>query len=291
MARLVGFIANRPDLGSRALAVDASLYSVRPPEPDPTQAEAPSSVSWGVGFYQGGEILLQRRPFDDRRVLSFGELVKDIRADVLVGHIRTATVGALRTENTHPFRYRNWLFASTGTVPNAEKIRGRLLESLPQFLARDVRGETDAELVFYTFLSFLHDAGRLDRADVPAAAVRDAIRSSLALVSRICAEESSEPLRLNLMLGCSDFVIGTRTFSPMGYSVLAGRQGLERIFDKESLSRTKVPHLVSARLGLIASDFEDNRLPSSLTELKDGHTVTIAHGNAAGDGEPHVEAL
>ena len=34
----------------------------------------------------------------------------------MIGHVRAATVGNLRTENTHPFRYRQWLFAHTGTV-------------------------------------------------------------------------------------------------------------------------------------------------------------------------------
>lgn len=286
MARLVGFIGNRPDLGQRALAMETSEYTVRLPEPDPGSKDGPGSVSWGVGFYQGGEILLKRRPFDDRRSLSFGDLAKDIRADVLVGHIRTATVGNLRTENTHPFRYRQWLFASTGTVPAAESIRGRLLESLPQFLARDVRGDTDAELVFYTYLSFLHDGGHLDRADVTPTTTRNALRSSLALVSRVCAEETNEPLRLNVVVACGDFVLGARTFAPMGYAHLAGRQSLERIFANESFSRTKVPHLASARLSVVASDFEEGRLAPSLTELAEGHTVTLTHTHA-----PVVEAL
>lgn len=266
--------------------METSQYTVRMPEPDPASKDHPGSVSWGVGFYQGGEILLKRRPFDDRRSLSFGELMSDIRADVLVGHIRTATVGSLRTENTHPFRYRQWLFASTGTVPAAETIRERVLAALPQFLARDVRGETDAELVFYTYLSFLHDAGRLDRPDVTPTMTRDALRSSLDLVSRICAEETNEPLKLNAVIACGDFVLGARTFSAMGYAHLTGRRGLERIFESESFSKTKVPHLASARLSLVASDFEDNRLSPSLEALPENHTVTLTHTD-----EPIVEAL
>jgi glutamine amidotransferase len=286
MARLIGFIANRPDLGARALATEARSLSVKLPELAPDSAEGPGSVSWGLGFYQGGEVLLKRRPFDERRVLSFAELAKDVRAEVLVGHIRTATVGSLRTENTHPFRYRQWLFASTGTVPAAEAIRARVLESMPQFLARDVRGETDAELVFYTFLSFLHDAGQLDRPDVSAAVARDAIRSTFAMLSRVCAEETQQPLALNLVLACGDYVVGVRTHETMGFTLLAGRSGLEKLFGNESLSRTKVPHLVSARLGLVASDFDEHRVPASLVELRSGQTVTLAHTD-----DPHVEAL
>ena len=54
MARLVGFIGNRPDLGARVIELEAPSRAVR---------RAPGvTPGWGVGFYQGGEILLKRRP-------------------------------------------------------------------------------------------------------------------------------------------------------------------------------------------------------------------------------------
>ncbi|NUP07632.1 MAG: class II glutamine amidotransferase [Polyangiaceae bacterium] len=296
MARLLGFIANRPDLGSRAVALESKAFTVRVSEPPAGAAPSPSpresnptlegSVSWGVGFYQGGEILLKRRPFDERRALGFPDLVKDIRADVLIGHIRTATVGALRTENTHPFRYRQWLFAQTGTVPHFDRLRGRVLEQLPQFLARDVRGETDAELVFYLFLSFLHDMNKLDRADVAAGTVRDALRSTLSLVERLCAEETKDRVALNMVVGCADYIVGTRLSNPMGFHMMAGRAALERIFGGESFSRTKIPHLMSARIALLAADLDDDRLPAGWTALEDRTTVTLSHSD-----DPHVERL
>ena len=89
-----------------------------------------------------------------------------MRADLVVGHVRHATIGALRTENTHPFRYRQWLFAQTGTVSEFDQVRERLIASVPEFLRSGIRGETDAEVVFHVFLSFLHDAGRLNDGQV-----------------------------------------------------------------------------------------------------------------------------
>ncbi len=310
MARLVGFIANRPDLGARALSLDLEAFTVRVPDPAlvPASADGPGSVSWGVGFYQGAEILLKRRPFDERTVLAFPDLVRDIRADVLIGHVRTATVGALRTENTHPFRYRQWLYAQTGTLPLFDeasgqaaapggRLRARMLESLPQFLARDVRGDTDAELVFYLFLSFLHDANKLDRMDISAADARGALRSTLSLVERLSAEESPTPVALNILLACAEYVIGVRgstdsagkplrPTTAMGYRVLSGRQALERMFGDESFSRTKVPHLTSARIAVVGSDFDDDRLPADYVALTSRATVTLTHSDT-----PHVENL
>jgi predicted glutamine amidotransferase len=282
MARLVGFIGNRPDLGARALAADKAAFSVDVSR----EAQRGSSASWGIGFYQGGEILLKRRPIDDRSSLDFGELVRGIKADVLVGHIRAATVGALRTENNHQFRYRQWIFAQTGTVPRFDSLREPLLESLPQFLARSVRGETDAELVFHLFLSFLHDAGWLDRLDVPPASVREAMRSTISLVDRLCAEHGAGPSELNFVLASGDFLVGLRAGRAMAYEVLAGRGALERLFADESYGRTKVPHLMSVRLALCASDFDDDRTPRGWSELQARSFVTLSRTD-----EPQVEPL
>jgi predicted glutamine amidotransferase len=267
MARLLGFIGNRPDLGSRAIALEARALEIRRPSDE--------SSSWGVGFYQGGELLLKRRPFDDRGSINFAEVTKDLRADVLVGHIRAATVGTLKTENTHPFRYRQWLFAQTGTVPSFETLRSRLRDSLPQFLARDVRGDTDAELVFYLFLSFLHDAGALDRGEVPASTARSALRSTVALVERLCAEEGTKETRLNMVVACGDYVIGVRASNAMACELVQGRAALERLFGAEELSRLKVPHLAACRLSIVASDFDDDRVPSGWTRVPERTTVTL----------------
>ncbi|HEX6271527.1 MAG TPA: hypothetical protein VFZ53_00735, partial [Polyangiaceae bacterium] len=58
MARMFGFIGNRPDLGALVLASNASVLTLR---------RAPNQpLGWGLGFYQAGEVLLRRRPIDDR---------------------------------------------------------------------------------------------------------------------------------------------------------------------------------------------------------------------------------
>ena len=138
MARLFAFLANRPDLVAAGARREASVLTE-------TATRAVSGpLGWGVGFYQGGEVLLRRRPVDDREVVDVSFAVAEARTDTLIGHIRRASVGALTTENAHPFRYRQWLFAHTGTVAGIGAMRERLVDSIPQFLRRNVRGETDS---------------------------------------------------------------------------------------------------------------------------------------------------
>jgi predicted glutamine amidotransferase len=278
MARLIGFIGNRPDLGARVIELEGRALDVR--------RRAGVTPGWGVGFYQGGEILLKRRPIDDRPEISLIDMTRDTRADALIAQVRLATVGAPRTENTHPFRYRQWLFANTGTVESFAKLRGRLAESLPQFLQRDVRGETDSELLFHLFLSFLHDSGELDRPQVGAPSARAALRSTLALVDRLCAEEGAAPTALNVLISNPEYLLAAHGAAPMGYRVFHGQRDLERLLGDGGLGRMRMPDYATSRLVLVGSDFEDDQIPAGWTSVPERASVTITRAD-----EPSIEGL
>jgi glutamine amidotransferase len=287
MARLVGFIGNRPDLGARVIELEGRALDVR--------RRSGVTPGWGVGFYQAGEILLKRRPIDDRDEVRPADITRDVRADTLVAHVRLATVGAPRTENTHPFRYRQWIFANTGTVEAFARLRGRLAEQLPQFLHRDVRGETDSELVFHLFLSFLHDAGQLDRPAVDPAAAREALRGAIALVDGLCAEEGASPTALNILVANPEYVIavhagtgaanGAAASKEMGYRIFQGQQDLERLFGDGGLGRMRIPDYATSRLTLVASDFDDG-LPPGWTSVHERAIVTFTRSD-----DPVIESL
>jgi glutamine amidotransferase len=290
MARLVGFIGNRPDLGARVIDLEGRALDVR--------RRPGVTPGWGVGFYQAGEILLKRRPIDDRDEVRPADITRDVRADTLLAHVRLATVGAPRTENTHPFRYRQWLFANTGTVESFARLRGRLAEQLPQFLHRDVRGETDSELLFHLFLSFLHDAGQLDRPAVEAGAAREALRGAVALVDGLCAEEGAPPTALNILVSNPEYLLAVHagTAPPgappaaaasaqMGYRIFQGQRDLERLFGDGGLGRMRIPDYATSRLTLVASDFDDG-LPAGWTAVPPRAIVTLTRAD-----EPSLESL
>ncbi|WP_437500771.1 class II glutamine amidotransferase [Sorangium sp. So ce1099] len=241
---------------------------------------------WGVGFYQGGEILLKRRPIDDRPEISLGDMTKDVRADILVAHVRAATVGSLRTENTHPFRYRQWLFAHTGTVEGFARLRSQLSDSLPQFLARDVRGETDSELLFHLFLSFLHDSNQLDRPTVDAASARAALRSSIALVDRLCAEEGAGPSAMNIVVTNPEYLLVAHGGTPMAYRIYQGNDDMERLLSDGGLGRMRMPDYAASRLTLVASDFDDDQVPAGWTHVGERAIVTFTRAD-----EPAIEPI
>lgn len=285
MARLFGLIGNRADLAGRALASEKDALEV---------ASGGSSLGWGVGFYQGGEVLMRRRPIDDHETIDVAKVAGDVRADLLVGHVRRATVGALRTENTHPFRYRQWLFAQTGTLPSFEAIRERLAGSVPEFLRSSIRGETDAEILFYVFLSFLHDSGRLNEAVTPPAQVRDALRSCVAVVDGMAAEVGGSPAQINLMVSDGEHLFALHRGAQMGYRVFAGKAEAEALIGEDLGLRRKTPELAQMHFTLLAGDFGDDWSLASSTPgtasrwkvVPERAIVTCERGK-----EPQIESM
>jgi glutamine amidotransferase len=251
---MFGFIGNRSDLGALVLKSNAELLRVRREPGEP--------LGWGLGFYQAGEILLRRRPIDDRNEIDLTEAAEDIRTDVLIGHVRRASVGALRTENTHPFRYRSWVFAQTGTIGGFEHLRERLLASQPEFLRRNVRGETDSECFFYLFLSFLHDEG----------------------VDRLSAEEGFGPNSGDILVTNGESMLAVHRGKLSGYRILRGKYDIEELLGEDGLRRARIPSIDSTHFTLLASELES--LPSHWTAVKERTIVTLSRSD-----DPHVEAL
>jgi predicted glutamine amidotransferase len=278
MARLFGIIGNRADLMARVFAVEGA--SLR------TKAKG-VPLGWGLGFYQGGEVLIRRRPIDERPEVDVAALVSDVRADVLLGHVRQATVGVLRTENTHPFRYRQWLFAQTGTVSEFELVRERLIESVPEFLRGGIRGETDAEVVFHVFLSFLHDAGLLGEGLVEAPLVRNAIRSSLAVVDGMTAELGAGSAKLNIMISNGELVVAVhRSDAPMRLRVISGAVDADMMLGEDAQLRRKTPELQRMRFSMAASDFDDVVPNGRWKVVPESSIVTMLR-----EADPRIEAL
>jgi len=228
---------------------------------------------------------MRRRPIDDREEIPIDKLAADVRADVLIGHVRSATVGALRTENTHPFRYRQWLFAQTGTLARFDAIRERLLSSVPEFLRGNVRGETDSEIVFHVFLSFLHDAGRLDNGAVSREGVLEALRSSLAVIEGMAAEVGDGGDKMNLLVSNGNLVAAVHKNARMSFRYFSGKNDADMILGDDPQLRRRVPDLSHMHFTLLASDF-DEEPASRWKAVPINAVVTMTRDEA-----PKIEAL
>lgn len=108
---------------------------------------------WGLGHYQQGAPLLVRQ----EQAASASEQYRWTAAQAFttnaVAHVRHATVGGRRQENTHPFRFDRWLFAHNGTLGAFAPMRDRMLAAMTAAMRAAPRGDTDSEHVFHVLLS------------------------------------------------------------------------------------------------------------------------------------------
>jgi predicted glutamine amidotransferase len=177
---------------------------------DPLMIPGGAPHGWGLGYYQAGQPLLRKQPKPLEEPLDFATRAGQLRTSLVLGHVRDATVGGQRTENTHPFRYRNWIFCHTGTVDRFDGIKDDLLRAIPDFIRRNIRGGTDSEHLFHLFLSFLNDTGRMDDLRVRPEVVAQALASTYAYVDRLVSDRGGTPSTGCCLLSNGNIVVGTR---------------------------------------------------------------------------------
>lgn len=144
------------------------------------QAQPPVS-RWGLAYAQGGDVLLVRTPKSSLKPVELAGPLAEIPTDCAIGQA-TADDGFSGTDNTPPFRFRRWMFAQAGS-PNLDGAGSRLLEHIPEYLRRNLKGRTPGELVFHVFLAMLHDEGSVDDPNLPVQATRRALGATLKLVA------------------------------------------------------------------------------------------------------------
>jgi hypothetical protein len=146
----------------------------------PVLSAGPPVARWGLGYSQGGDVLLVRTPKSSTKPVDLASPLAEIPTDCAIAQaVSDERFGG--TDNTPPFRFRRWMFAMTGT-PDLDGATGRLLEHIPEYLRRNLKGKTPAELVFHVFLAMMHDEGSVDDPNVSTQATRRALAATLKLV-------------------------------------------------------------------------------------------------------------
>jgi predicted glutamine amidotransferase len=135
MCRLFGAAASAPvDISFELLGADNPLVD---------QSEEHDS-GWGVAYYRDGRLELRRFPHAAHADTAFHEVAEAL-ATLFVVHVRRATVGGLKLENTHPFSRENYSYCHNGTILRASKLLD-LSDRAPV-------GDTDSERFFNALMT------------------------------------------------------------------------------------------------------------------------------------------
>jgi hypothetical protein len=135
---------------------------------------------WGLAYSQGGDVLLVRTPKSSDKPVELSSPLAEIPTDCAIGQSITDD-GFSGTDNTPPFRFRRWMFGQSGPLQLGDAAP-KLIEHVPEYLRRNLRGRTPGEIVFHVFLAMLHDEGAVDDPNVRVQSTRRALAATITLV-------------------------------------------------------------------------------------------------------------
>jgi glutamine amidotransferase len=228
--RLVAYIGNDPDHLSCALYPGRHALHV---------FSAGSAADWGLGFVQGGDVLLQKRSRSSTAQVDFFDLASDLRADALLGRATQGEDERARAASADPFRFRYWLFGAVGEFGDFSQIQGRLLDSIPEFLRRNIRGPSPSEQIFHLFLAFLHDAGLLESLSAEPKPAHRALDESLAFVDRLLAASGAASTKLAVIATDGRCLVALSHGHPVQYLEIRGIPACPVCRDKRADDETR----------------------------------------------------
>ena len=232
---------------------------------------------YGFGYYgASGEPLLGKRPTGAGALLSLSDLAGRVDTEALVVHARRATVGNAKDENTHPFRYRRWLFAHDGTIEGFAQVRPKLLAALPEHLRRQIAGDTDSEHAFMWFLKLLRDENLVDDLDVDPQAAGRVLARTVKQVEAWCRDVGEgRPSRLTFVATNGRIMVATRRGGPLFYALLEGI--LPCALDGLDLSTPESDPRVRPHRRVKAVCFATRLVqPNGFIEVPDGSVVSVS---------------
>lgn len=272
------FIGNRPNPADEiAATLDRGLHL------EPRQD---GTLAVGVGFFQGDEVLLKRRPNETQPAYHLKVDLRDVRAHSLLAHVCDTKEGVLRTETTPPMRYGHLLFSCHGVAQHLSTLRPSVRDALPEFLRSQLKGDTFTELAFGMFLSELPSV-ELEKAMAksnPDGAERLRLESTRRALSRTLERldgfahaQGIAPFEGSLWMTTSETIQIAHRKGPLGLREFFSQRELGL---PEEGARNEVPfHFTAFWAG-------EGLIPSSWERLPDQTFVT-----ARRTGRPETEAL
>lgn len=203
MCRLYGFLATEPTKVECTLVYAQNALIAQSRE---DLSGLNHAHGWGVAMYDGAVPDVRRQAWAAYHGEHFARAAARTYSELVIAHVRRATVGEPSIENTHPFSDGRWVFAHNGTVPGFTKVRAMMRERMSEKRWARIKGDTDSEHIFHYFLS-LCESGEIDPGDSLTRAIWRLLDDVTAMSARAAP---GKRIGLNIMLTDGRRLAGSR---------------------------------------------------------------------------------
>jgi hypothetical protein len=155
------------------------------------QAPADADEIWGIGYYADNRALIIRKPAELLSQRSFYELAPAVTSRVVLAAIEREPPSL---EKSPPYRFRRWLFASTGDLTTLGGLADRIQDKLPDFVRNEAANKGGPGLAFAMFLAELHRAGLLDDPLAAPQGLAEALGRTAQTIARLSTEANHDPV-------------------------------------------------------------------------------------------------
>lgn len=187
---------------------------------------------WGVAYYlmDTPHVIKSTSPAGEDQI--FQRVSGIVASQTVLAHLRLASVGGVNILNTHPFQFGPWVFAHNGEIRRFDEVRAALRAEVAPAMRRYILGDTDSEVLFYLFLTYLGKYTDLHRRGTTVEAVTNALAETIQTVQRLAddsdATSDEERNKLSFIVTDGHSMVGVRYRKPLLFSTYK-----RRCFDRE----------------------------------------------------------
>lgn len=208
MQRLMGVVVNDATLLRALVERHAGVFDLGP---------LGRRGFWGLGFRGNGEVLIKRSPLAAARETA--AVLRDVRARHVVLAADGAPASRRLLEDAQPLRYRDWLFAASGTdaLGDGFVAAAQAATRLSTFSAR--RAVTPDEALMLVFMDALYLGHVRDTRKLETDALRAAVVAGAAVVRELAGDAADA---LAVCLCGHDHLYATSLGRPLHTAVVTG---------------------------------------------------------------------
>ena len=135
-----------------------------------------------------------------------------IESDCFLAHIRAATEGGVSLDNSHPFRYNQYLMMHNGGIRNFKEIRRDLINRMSNHFFQWIKGQTDSECIFAYLMQIISDeSGKKEGEDLPLPFIANCLKKTFTEIEKLkVARGLTEASVYNMVITDGTRVIATR---------------------------------------------------------------------------------